>query len=282
MRKIRIFALLIVAFVIMSASLTAQNLKSDEIISKHLDAIGKKETRDTLNTLMAVGYSQFESKLPTVKGVGKAVVTSDSRNLMFLMSLNSKEYPFEKVGYFSDKINLPYTTAGARSPLGAFIAEHAKILSEGLFTGSMSLRWALLDADRKGASTTARGTKKINGRKAYVLEYFPSNGGSSEFSIRLYFDTETFNHVRSEYIHEINPKEDTFGTLGRQGGTRLILTEDFSDFKTVDGFTFPYSYKVDFSTSSNQGLFEYTWSIKVTQYYLNQKLAPEFFTFETK
>src|SRR5258706_2981530 len=238
--------------------------------------------RDALKTLMAIGFSQFESKLPTIKGGGKAIVTSNSDNLFFLMSLNSKEYPFEKVGYFSQKINLPYTTAGARSPLGAFIAEHGKILIDGLFGGSMSLRWVLLDPIKRKATITSGGTKKIDGRKVYVLEYFPSNGGSSEFSIRLYFDSETFNHVRTEYRHEINPKEDTFGTLGRQGGTRLILTEDFSDFRTVDGFTLPYSYKADYSTNSNQGVYEYTWGMKVAQYYLNQKLEPDFFTFDPK
>lgn len=282
MRKTGILASWIIAIAIISSGLAAQNPKPDEIISKHLDAIGKKEMRDALKTLMAVGSSEFESKLPTIKGGGKALVTSNTGNLMFLMSLNSKEYPFEKVGYFSDKINLPYTTAGARSPLGAFIAEHGKILTDGLFSGSMSLRWALLDPDKRKAKITSGGTKKINGRKVYVLEYFPSNGGSSEFSIRLYFDIETFNHVRSEYIHEINPKEDTFGTLGRQGGTRLILTEDFSDYRIVDGFTLPYSYKVDYSTNSNQGVYEYKWGFKVTQYYPNQKLAPDFFTFDTK
>ena len=51
---------------------------------------------------MAVGISEFEAKVPLVKGGGKAIMVSDPNNLFFVMSLNSKEYPFEKVGYFGD------------------------------------------------------------------------------------------------------------------------------------------------------------------------------------
>lgn len=260
----------------------AQNLKPQEVIAKHLDAVGKKEARDGLKTLMAVGLSEFQSKLPTIKGGGKVVVVSNADNFFFLMSLNSKEYPYEKIGFFKDKISLPFVTSGARSPLGGFIAEHEKVLSDGLFGGVLSSRWALYDPEVRKARITSGGTKKIDDRKVHVLQYFTSDGGSTEFKIRLYFDAETFNHVRSEYYHEINPSQDRFGTLGRQAGLRLVLTEDFSDFKSVDGLTLPHSQKIKFLSSSNSGVFEYMWSIRVAQFRFNQKLAPDFFTFDAQ
>jgi hypothetical protein len=229
-----------------------------------------------------MGASEFESKLPAKKTGGKAVIVSQSDNLMFLASFLSEEYPFEKIGYFSEKISLPWVTAGRRSPLGAFIADHEKILSSGLFTGSISSRWPALDPENKKGKFQGRGTKKYNGRKVYVLDYFPKGGGSSDFTIQAFFDVETFRHVRTEYRHVTNPNPDSFGTLGRQAGTKIVLTEDFGDYKTVDGITLPYSYKLNYLTDSNAGVVEFIWGVKIGQYNLNQKLAPEFFTFDAK
>ena len=282
MKNINSILLAIAAICLLSFVALGQNLKVEEIITKHNDAIGKKVLRDQVETLLLGGANEFQSKLPSITGGGKALVVSDAKNLFFLLSLNSKEYPYEKIGYFNDKISLPFVTAGARSPLGGFIAEHPRLLDNGLFMGCMSQRWTLLDSQKYGAKIISGGTKKVDGRKAYMLEYYPSDGASSEFTMRIFIDAETFNHVRTEYYHEISPKEDTFGTLGRQAGTKLILRENFSDFRTADGFTRPYVYKVQFESSSQSGLFEYDWTIKVAQYYLNQKLAPDFFTFEEK
>jgi len=259
-----------------------QGLKADEIIAKHQQSAGTQELRDSVATLMSVGVSEFQSKLPNVKGGGKAIIVSDPGNLFFVIGLNSREYPFEKIGYFAGKASLPFVTSGARSPLGAFINDHTALLSDGLFSGILSRRWIGFDSTKSKARLKPCGTKKIDDRKAYCLEYFPSSGGSSEFVVKIYFDTETFNHVRTEYRHEINPKEDPFGTLGRQGGLKLVLTERFSDFKSEAGLTLPHLYKADYLTSSNSGTYEYSWGIMVTQFYFNQKLAPDFFTFDAK
>jgi len=260
----------------------AQNPKLDEIIAKHLDSIGKKEIRDLAHNYMLAGISEFESKLPTVRGGGKAVIISDPENLYFLLSLNSKEYAFEKIGYFKDKISLPYVSAGTRSPLGAFVADHPTILTNGILFGSMTDRWILSSGKGYGGKVFASGSKKVNGKKAYVLEYFPSDGASTEFKIRIYIDAETFHHVRTEYDHEIAPKEDVFGTLGRMAGTRLTMVEDFGEFQNVEGLTLPFLYKVKYTTSSQSGTYEFDWSVRAANYFFNQKLAPDFFSFETK
>lgn len=281
MKIIRKFLLCTVAATVFSSVLDAQDLKPEEIVAKHVDAIGKKDTRDGLKTLIAVGLSEFESRIPLVKGGGKAIVVSNPENLFFVISLNSREYPFEKIGYFNGKASLPYITSGARSLLGLFINEHGKILSDGLFSGSMSLRWALMDPEKRKAKFKSAGTKKIDGKRVYALDYFPSSGGSNEFTIRLFFD-EAFNHVRSEYRREIIRGQGTFGAANQQANALLVLTEDFSDFKTVDGITLPYSYRVDFISNSNSTVNENIWGIKVSRYYFNQQLAPDFFTFDTK
>jgi len=274
-----LFFLLTIAF-FGALPVIAQDLTADAIIAKHLDSIGPKEKRDEVKNRIALGTSSFESKLPAKKTGGKALIASDASNLYFLASLASKEYPFEKIGYFNSKISLPFVIAGARSPLGAFLADHEKILSDGLFGGSISNNWILLNWQKGRGVVKATGTKKIDGKRAYGVEYFPKWVGTTEFSIRMYFDAETFQHVRTEYIHKISPKEDTFGQLGRQGGTEISMTEKFADFRDEGGLILPHSYTVDYVTQSNSGTGEFIWGITIAQYRYNQNLASDFFSFD--
>jgi len=276
--KNKILSLIAVALlcVIFSAENFAQKLKPEEIIAKNLESIGSMQKRGEIKNYFGVGISQFTSKLPSKKALGKIVLVSDAANFFYLSSFNSKEYPFEKIGFFKDDVNLPYVIAGARSPLGAFIADHKRILSDGLFAGSMSLRW-----NSKKGKYIYDSQKKIDGKKVYVLEYFPDTG-SQEFSVKLFFDAENYRHVRSEYRHIIAEKQNQFGTFGQQSGLKIEMTEEFADFQTVDGITLPYSYRITYLTESTSGTYEYDWTINLTQYYFNQKLDPNFFTFESK
>lgn len=282
MKLFRSFSICLLLLAGSTLAVQAQDSKAEDVIAKNLAAIGSKEARAAVKNQLAVGASEFKAKLPATTGGGKAIVVSNLDNFYFLISLNSKEYPFEKIGYFDGKMSLPFVTAGTRSPLGAFVAEHEKILSDGLFNGSISARWGMLDKEKRKGKLMYGGVKKIDGRQAHMLEYYPADGGSAEFLIRLYFDAENYNHIRSDYRHEVAAKQDTFGTLGRQAGARLVLTEDFSDFKAVGGLNLPHSYKAVFSTSSNSGLFEYSWGLRITQYLFNQNLAADFFTFDVK
>ncbi len=259
----------------------ADEPKTEEIIAKHLDSIGTKEKRNALKNRIAGGGSQFESKLPNRKTAGKAVIVSDAKNLFFVTSFNSQEYPFEKIGFFNDKVNIPYVTAGTRSPLGAFIADHNKILSEGLFTEAVSSMWSLSNSSIGKEKFGSAGTKKIDGRKTYALNYYP-DGGSTEFTVKLYFDAQTFQHVRTEYRHTIASKQVTFGVLGQQFGVKILLTETFGDFKNADGLALPHSYQIQYLTDSNSGTYEYNWGITISKYLFNQNLAADFFTFDEK
>lgn len=271
--------------IILAGSLSmvmAQNLKPEEIVAKHLDAIGKKGDRDALKSVMALGASEFESNVPVVKGGGRAVIVSNPDNLFFIISLNSKEYPFEKIGYFDGKTSLPFSTAGARSLLGSFISNQQMILSEGLFGGATSLRWPLLDMAKRKPKLSGGGTKKVNDKKAYVIDYNPSGGGSPEFTIKLYFDAESFNHIRTEYRYEVQPTDATFGQQNRRASSIVTLTENFSDFKSVEGITLPHYFKAELSNNGNSSMYMNSWGVKVAEFRLNQPLAPDFFTFDAK
>ena len=257
-----------IVMLLASSSLFAIDPK--EVISRNLDSIASADKRKALTTLFAMGFNQYESKVPVVKGGGKAIVVSDPDNLYILMSFNSRDYPYEKIGVFGKNVSIPYITPGRRSTLGSFLIDNSRVLSENLFCGSMSLRW-MNSAD----------TKKINGRDAYAVDVSLSGSDSGSFRVRLFFDTETYHHIRTEYHREVDIGGITFRQQNQFQNARVDVTEDFSDFKEVEGFTLPYMYKVTLNSNSDTQSYETSWTIKVANYYLNQKLTPDFFTFES-
>jgi hypothetical protein len=278
-----VYSIYIIAIIsVFAGTASAQKMTVEELISNHRNSVGSADKLAAVKERLAMGQSEFESKFPSKKTSGKAVVASRGEDYMFLVSLNSQEYPFEKIGYFDKRVSLPFVTAGARSPLGAFVAEHEKMLSTGVFTGTLSNTWPLLGDTGKVAKTKLAGKRKVDGRDAYVLEFWPKGMDSAEFTILLFFDVETFRHVQTEYRHVINPSQDRFGTLGRQAGVRQSLIESFTDFKTVDGLTLPYAYAAHYTTESNSGTHEFFWRLKLQQYLLNPNLDANFFTFEAK
>ncbi len=257
----------------------AQNLTPEQILAKHLAAIGPQTKLQSLKTLFAAGASEFEARMPLVRGGGKVVVISDPENFYFLMSLNSKEYPFEKVGMFRDKVSLPFTTTGTRSILGAFLAEHSRILSDNLFGGTMSLRWINNVAANNKLKLVSAGKKKINDRQAHVIEVLMGTS-SDDFKVRIFFDAETFRHVRSEYKRVVPVRQMTFGRQNQLADASIDLTEEFSDFRDVDGLMLPHYYKATLVSNSGTQTLSNSWGVRVINYYLNQKLADDFFTFE--
>ena len=89
MRLIRSFTICVMTLGLLVMASAALNLTPQEIIDKHLAAVGTKEKRDSIKTLIASGTSEFEVKVPAIKGGGKAIMVSDPDNLFFVISLNS-------------------------------------------------------------------------------------------------------------------------------------------------------------------------------------------------
>jgi hypothetical protein len=262
----------------LTAGLDARDLKAEEIVAKHLASIGTAEKRKEIKNIVLLGLSTFESKLPERKSAGKVAIVSEPENLLFIASFAADSYRYEKIGVFGGKLNVPFTNPGVRSPLGDFLMEHPSILKNGLFSGALSLTWALGDENAKKGKMIAAGTKKIDGRKVYVIDYYAQN--SDSLKIQLFFDAETFQHLRSNYREEFNGKESTFGTLGQVNGYVVQLTEDFGDFKTSDGITLPSTAKVHYMGSSRKGTYEYDWEFKVAEMKFNQPLKEGFFAFD--
>src|SRR2546430_2271242 len=85
----------------------------------------------------------------------------------------------------------------AGSPVAQKLTFDEVILKQGLMCGTLSSAWPLLDMEGRRAQMNYLGTKKIDNRLLHELRYTP--GATSDLKIPLYFDSEPFHHVRTEY-----------------------------------------------------------------------------------
>ncbi|MDQ4123866.1 MAG: hypothetical protein M3209_20700 [Acidobacteriota bacterium] len=271
-------ALLILFFAVFSAN--AQKLKVEDVVTKHLEAIGTAENRVNAKNYLFIGGASF--KIPTSPNPpieGRAVFASESDKMLFGLALNAVSYKQEQIVYDGKKPKIGFITPGNRSPLGAFLAGDGDIIANGLLGGVLFKSWSLLNAPETKAKLNLDGTKKIKGVECYVVDYNPRKG--SDFAIKLYFDTQTFRHVRTEYKRTISARiglkpDDS----ARQQETRHTLVEDFSDFKTVNNLTLPQNYSLLLNLTGQNGTSEYQWNINILEFLFNQKLDAGSFNVE--
>ena len=256
----------------------------EEILRKHAEAVGTETARKQTSNRIAIGKSEFEVTLPAWRSAGKAVFASDERNIMFISSFDLPEYPFEKVGLFRGRVEIPFTTSGSRSPLGSYLLLNDNILSERLFGGVISARWRMLDAGQISERLRYGGTKKINGQETYVIRYNAKGNTSADSGIDMFFDVKDFRHVRTEYRQKMPEKYFyRMGIFGNQEGENLNqLTEDFGDYRETGGLTLPYKYTVKLLIDGRSGTKEFRWTFRFDEYRLGQNFGEDFFTFEKK
>jgi hypothetical protein len=270
---------LFVLFVLVAPAF-AQKMKPEELLAKHLDSIGTAEARASVKSLIAVGdvAAKFVSQKNQVVQ-GRIVLASAGEKNFFGMNLNSSVYSGEKFSYDGKKAKIGVVQAGAYSILGNFIKSNSMVLEESLLGGTLSTSWALLNTAEKKAKLSSGGAKKIDGREVYALGYSPKGGG--DVDIVLYFDKETFRHVRTEYKRISSAG---IGTRPEQSSgmseSRLKVVEDFSDFRTENGLTLPRGYRIFYSITGQNGTTEVEWTFSLTEFALNQKLDAKTFDAE--
>lgn len=279
----KLFSFLILVFVF-SVPAFAQKMDAEEIIAKHLDSIGTKEKRESIKNQMAIGVSTFTVLTGTRStATGNAVIATENKKIFFGVSYSSPNYPFEKVSFDGSKVNIAFITPGSRSAFGNFILSHKYIFSEGLFGGCLSSSWGLLDVPGRQGRISFGGKKKIKDKEAYILEYSPKRGADA--SIKLFFDAETFQHIRTEYrqtysaaqgVQSTNQLGRTVDNSARQQESRHTLTEEFSDHRAENGITVPHKYRIHLLLEGRETS-EFEWSLQLTNFLFNQKLDPKSF-----
>ncbi len=258
-----------------------EKLKAEEIIAKHLESIGTKEKRAEIKNQMIVGTSEFIIlRGGSSKTVGNVVIASEANKLFFGANFNSSNYQTERASYDGNNVNIGFISPGLRSSFGNYMLSNKQIFSEGLFGGTLSTSWALFDLLERKAKINAAGRKKIDGRDTYVLEYSPKRGSDS--SIKIYFDAQTFQHIRTEYFKTFSAAQGlTPDQSSRQVEARQILTEDFSSFSQENGLNLPHKYVIHL-VLDGKSTSEYEWTFQFSNFLINQKLDTKSFDIDSK
>lgn len=226
------FVLLMNATVALAADEKPQ-LTGAEIISKHLQAVGGKEALAKIKSRVAIGIAKKDSDAAV-----PVAIMSQAPNRV------SAIYQFE--GY-----NWQLTYDGGKAIFrpaisrasGVVMHKYEEMLATGTMFNSASLYNRLLAGETDDVKFEARGTKKIKNRAAYVVEMKPIKGPS----LRLYFDTENFMWVRTEYGSVRITKD--MGTFTNAIGSKdeestIDFYVDTWDFKDVDGLKLPFKIEI--------------------------------------
>jgi hypothetical protein len=266
-----------------SASIvTAQSkekLKPEELVARHLDAIGTADARAALKTMIAIGIvdATFRGK-GTSRVAGTSLVASDGEKNLISLIFNNKEYPYERIGFNGDKVTGAEIHPGSRSPLINFLLAYDTIIRHGLLGGTLSTAWPLLHLTDKNAKLELGGLKKIGGKQAYELKYLPRKGG--DIKISLFFDAETFHHVRTEYRKSVTGQMGRTPETSAQAATetRYRLVEEFADFRKEGDLTLPHDYKLSLEIEAPSDSRSFEWMMKFTKFTFGSTIAQDEFS----
>ena len=305
MYRISCFFLTVVLCLSLSISWTGYGVAKDQVspeqvTAAHLKSIGSPEALAALKTMTFVGTTSVEF----IQGMsgsmsGQSMCVSEGNKLGIVLKYADINYPGEYFAYNGKDVSVGYISPGQKSPLADFLFRHNGIMKEGLLGGILSTGWPLLKLQEKQVNLAYRETT-IDGRRLHEIEYRPKQG-LTDMKIKLYFDMETYRHVRTEYRLRVRDDMSAApGGLGTRTGqyqapgdsspasgfdtlqqgvadSIYVLTEKFDDFKKIGAMTLPHSYTIDYSVEGQGHSFIGKWTIKASQWAFNRDLDERLF-----
>lgn len=255
-----------------SALLFNDNITTETLISRHLDSIGSAEARAAVKSRVTTGNVVSTVRIGGAGQLsGRAVLASTGSKSLIGMTFNDIKYSNENMAFDGKTVTVGQFTPGTRSPLGQFLLSFDMVFKQGLLGGTLSSAWPLLDLRVTNPKLKYAGVKKINNQQVCVLNYYPRD--SSFLGITLFFDSETFQHVRTEYEKVVNAGMVTQNeATAREQETRYKMTEEFSDFKKEGGLSLPHTYRIQLSISNQRGSLLQDWAFTLTQFAFNEAL----------
>lgn len=276
-----------------TSHVVTQKLSPEEIISKHLQALGKTESVASMKLRIAIGASEFFIPAAAKKTKGRAVFASNGDEMAVFSTFEMVDYPSERIGLFKQKVDIPIVQLGRRSPLGTFLTAYDKTLKSRIFGGTVFSTWRFISLDNLAGRIETEGKKKVGNREAWVIKFNPTDGLSTGSSIKLYFDADTFYHLRTVYrqketergFHEIQGRPAAGNAqvpgaweqdMAANGST---LTEDFDDYRNENGLMLPHKYALLLNIDGVRGTSEFRWTFEFSEYRPMKEFPLNFFSF---
>lgn len=264
--------LLLLAFalpVTLDAKPNPQKMKAEDVVAKHLESIGTAEARAKAKSRIIQGTAFATIRVGgTGQAEGGAVLASQGTQSLISIVYGNKEYPYERMGFDGKVLTVGEIRPGQRTTLGTFLMAHEMMFREGLIGGVLSTAWPLADMSTKNAKLKYSGMKKVNDRQAHVIEYNAKN--DTGLKTKLFFDAETFQHVRTEYEQRIIQQMPSQpGVTQSQGEAISRVIEEFADFKPEEGLTLPHTYKMTLSLESLNRRSLQDWVFTLTKFNFN-------------
>src|SRR5713101_3243132 len=209
-------------------------LSASEIVNKHLEAVGGKEALAKLKTRMVLGSVKKENEPDA-----PFALVSESHRLSSLYRFQNYDWRFIYDGNKAD--NRPVLPR----QLSVIGDKCNEIAQSGLMFNGMSLFNILTEADSGKVKLEAKGTKKLHGRAAYVVEVKRAKSDP----MRLYFDAETFMWVRTDYGKvDIRKPQGSSANLNdvtnrSEDDVQVDFYIETSDFRVVDGVKLPFKFE---------------------------------------
>ncbi len=250
-----------------------KRMTAEDVVVNHGLSVSSPEARKAITSMTGVG-----SVIATFKGRGEGraegiiVFGSQGEMNMIGMKFNNPEYPYERLAYDGSKFDVGFVRPGEYTVLGQFLRINERTFKNGIMGGILSTSWDISRLGGEGVKLRARGTTKINGNETQKFSYAPPKG--SDLEVMLFFDAETYRHVRTEYSRTINAAQGANVNLSsRQSETRYRMVEDFTDFRAVNDLTLPHKYELFLEILAGTGTTSYTWVAEIQQFTMNTELA---------
>jgi hypothetical protein len=276
-----IFALIILGLAFTTehgAASLDEKMKPEELVARHLASVGSAEARAKITSRAAGGGALLIIRVGGAANLtGNTMFVSSGAKFRFGMQFNTAEYTGEDMAFDGNKAAAGMLPQGRRSPLSLFVTQQPMPLKEGLIGGVLSTAWPLLRMDQSQPKLEYRGLKKIDGRQLHELGYRPRKG-STDLKTFLYFDPETLRHVRSRYQFEIGAAIATREAPNSNPESYYTLTEEFDDFRAVDGLMLPHKYRIQYGGEGRGPTALQDWTLTFNNIAHNIKLDDQLFT----
>ncbi len=282
MRSYSVIGMMLLVLAGANQSSFAQKLKPEDVVTKHLESLGSPEARAAVKSRVAQGIVVTSIRIGgSGQSRGGAVMASQQEKSLIGLIFGPRDDANEKMAYDGIRLTVGEARPGVRTRFGQFLMTHEILFKEGLIGGTLSSAWPLLSLADKMPKLRYSGTKKIEGRQTHVLVYEPRTGNNLE--IKMYFDAETFQHVRTEYEQVFSaPAVSTPEDAARQKETRFRLTEEFSDYRKEGGVNLPHTYRLQFTVDAPNNPVVQDWVVSLNQFLFNKDLDAKQFDVNSK